>query len=276
MDWNELLQSGFLIKVAAAIIELIIGMFLARWVRNWILKMKPIGMDKGVLTFGASAAGILVTVLAIIIALGQIGVNLDILIGAFSAVGLGVSLALKESMANVAGGLQILLTRPFKVGDYIEYGETGGTVKQIELMFTSLQTPNLQQVVIPNASLVSGEITNYSAYPNRRIVISVPISTGADYRSFRAEAQDLLEQTDKILKDPAPKTAVSGFTASGNGMTINVICYSRTSDYWDMVYYLYESLQALLQKVSVDQPVDLIKIISDHPGADDLTKNSLN
>ncbi len=264
MDWAAIFHNDFWFKAIAAVLELIVGMFAAGWMHSWIMKMKPIGMDKGVLTFAASASSILVRILAVIIALGQLGVKLDILVGAFSAVGLGVSLALKESMANVAGGLQILITKPFAVGDYIEYGEpggVGGTVTEIELMFTSLQTPNMQQVVIPNASLVSGNIINYSTYSKRRIVISTPVSSSGDYESFRKDVQHLLDTTEKILKDPAPITAVSGFTTNGNGMTINIICYTPTSEYWGMLYYLNEQIQLILKKYSLNQPTDLVRIL---------------
>lgn len=281
MDWNSIFSNAFLLKVIAAVVELVIGMFAARWVSRSILRMKPIGMEKGVLTFAASASGILVRIFAVVIALGQIGAKMDVLVGAFSAVGLGVSLALKESMANVAGGLQILITKPFKVGDYIEYGELGGiggTVKQIELMFTSLQTPNLQEIVIPNASLVSGNIVNYSANINRRIVISVPVAGSIRYESFRKSLQDLLDSTKEILKDPKPMTAVSGFTAAGNGMTINVIAYTRTDKYWDMLYYLNEQIQHLMVEYAMEQPTDLVRIIDPQMLSKDLAnvKNPLS
>lgn len=263
INWASIFPNDYLFKVIAAVVELIIGMLIAPMVKSWIMKMKPIGMDQGVLTFAGSTAGITVRVITVIIALGQLGVKMDILVGAISALGLGISLALKESMANVAGGLQILITRPFKIGDYIEVSPPngiGGTVKEIELMFTTLQTPNLQKVVIPNSTMVSQNLIDYSEFPNRRIVVSVPVSMNGDYESFRTRMVDILNNTPKILKDPKPMSAVSGFTTDGNGMTINLVCYCRGSDYWDMLYYVNEQAQILLKETGLSQPVNRVEV----------------
>lgn len=256
------LPTDFLFKVILALIELAIGMVLAPIVRRWILKMKPYGVDSGVMTFTASAAYIGVTGIAIIIAMAQIGVKMDILTGIFSAIGLGVSLSLKESMANVAGGIQILMTKPFKVSDYIACGDQEGTVCEIEMMFTTLQTANMQLVVIPNATIVSTNLINYSHFPSRRLVISVPLCTGGRYENFRSEILAKLNSQPRIKKDPAPKTVIAGFLPAGNGITINLVCYTAITDYWDMLYWVNEQVQDLLISTPRNQPVDQVLLVS--------------
>lgn len=139
MNWMTLL-----VRIGIFLIILLIGFLLGPATRNVIEKMARNAQDKGVYTFMGSMASNSIKLIAFIIALSSIGVDTTVLVGAFSALGVGLSLALKNNMANVAGGMQILLTRPFKVGDYISVAGTQqmyeGTCTAIEIMYTSLVT----------------------------------------------------------------------------------------------------------------------------------------
>lgn len=260
MTFEEFIHNSFLVKLAAAALEILVGFLLAPLIKKMILKLDKRGVDAGVLTFTASCTSIGIRAFAIIIALAQIGVDMSVAVGAFSAIGLGISLALKENMANVAGGMQILMTRPFKVGDYISCQSQEGTVKEIEIMFTTMQTINNQEIIIPNASLVTSTITNYSRYPNRRLVQGVPVSCSADYETFRAQMLDWMNADSRILKDPAPKTVINGFTENGEGMIINLVCYARNEDFWDMKYDLLQAVQQKRTALHLDPPVQMIEV----------------
>lgn len=251
-------NNEFIIKLLMAAAELAAGFLLAPFIRSLILRLKVKGVDTGVLTFTSSAASILIKFLAIVVALAQIGVDVSMIVGAFSAIGLGVSLAMKESMANVAGGLQILINKPFKVGDYIAMGDVEGTCMQIEIMYSILETVNKQQVIIPNASLCSNTLINYSEYPLRRIVISVPVGVDCDYRTLRAKLFDLMDSDSRVEKDPLPKTVIAGFSDSGYGMKINMICYCDRLDYWDLLYMLNEQVHEILYALDIKAPVQMI------------------
>lgn len=265
LDWSSLFDSvihnAFFYKLLAAIAELVIGFILGPVARRMILRIQGKGVDAGVLTFVASFVNIAIRFLAVIVALGQIGVPVATMVGALSAIGLGVTLALKESMANVAGGIQVLITKPFKVGDYISVmGSSEGTVMEIEIMFTTLQTANQQQVVIPNSYIVSNTIINYSNYPNRRIVITVPSNLNADCEEFRARITEIMEDHPSVLKDPKPVTVIPGFTADGSGVNINAVCYVHYQNYWQTLYDLNEAIQKARLQTGLQQPATLVEV----------------
>lgn len=262
MTWDAFIHNNFLIKLAAAIVELLVGYFLGPFIKRQIMRFhNRKGVEEGVLTFTGSFANIFIRILAVIIALGQIGVDMSVAVGAFSALGLGISLALKDNMANVAGGLEILVTKPFKVGDYIECESLEGTVQAIEIMFTTLVTFDHQEVVIPNATLISSPVTNYSSLPSRRIVIAVPLSIQDDFENFRKQLQALMERESGVLNVPAPKTVVGDYTANGMGIQIKTVCYSLTDNYWDVLFDLKEKIEAIRKAESLNPPVDLIQVV---------------
>ncbi len=262
---NELaqaLQNSYLVKVIAAIIEVIISFFLGPFVKRQIMRLhNQKGVDEGVLTFTGSLANTAIRFIGFIIALGQLGVDMSVVVGAFSAVGLGVSLALKENMSNVASGMQILITKPFKVGDYIACDGLEGTVTAIEIMFTTLKTVDNQQVVIPNAILISQSVVNYSLYPTRRINIIVPISCLDDYEGFRLKAQDIMEAQSGVLADPVPKTVVGTYTPDGRAIQIKLVCYAQNGNYWDTYYALTNKIEVLRKEIALHPPIDLIQVV---------------
>lgn len=261
MSWEAFIHNNFLVKLAVAALELVVGFFLGPMVKNMIMRLQNRkGVDEGVLTFTGSVASILIRLLAIIIALGQIGVDMSVVVGAFSAVGLGISLALKDNMANVASGLQILITRPFRVGDYIACKEMEGTVMSVEIMFTTLETFDNQLVVIPNRELIANAVTNYSVYPSRRLVLKVPVSLFSDVEEFRARALSIMQTNSKVLKDPAPKTVIGDYTPSGTGIEVGLVCYSTIEDFWDMKFELQEAVQTMRRELGINAPKDYVEV----------------
>lgn len=260
--WESFINNSFLVKLAAAIVELLVGFVLGPLVKKLILKMHARGIDEGVLTFTGSICNYGIRILAVVVALAQIGVDTSVLVGALSALGLGVSLALKENMANVAGGLQILITKPFKIGDYISCGDDEGTVESIDIMFTTLKTYDNQLVVMPNSGLVSGNITNFSYYPLRRIAVKVPVSSMGDYTDFCKKILSVISTNAKIAKDPAPTTAVSGFMENGNGMYITVYCHTTVEEYWDQLFWVNEKIQDVRKACDLMPPVSYYEEVS--------------
>lgn len=262
MSWEQFISNNFLVKLAAAIVELVIGFFLGPLCKRMILKLnKRKGVDEGVLTFTGSFISIFIRILAVIIALGQIGADITAVVGIFSAMGLGVSLALKENMANVAGGLQILLTKPFKVGDYIACGSQEGTVVEIEIMFSTLKTFDNQLIVIPNSMLVSSMLINYSAYPSRRIVAQIPVGATGDYEAFRQKLLALMEANPNILKDPAPHTVIGDLNEQGNALPVKVLCYTLNEHYWDVKFQLNDQIHALRRQMKLEPPASYVEVV---------------
>lgn len=264
MNWESLLNNSFLIKLLVAVVEVLVGFVLGPLAKRLLLRLSNRkGVDEGVLTFTGSFLSLFVRVLAVVIALGQLGADMTAVIGIFSAMGLGISLALKESMANVAGGLQILLTKPFGVGDYISCQDQEGTVQEIELMFTTLQTFNNQLIVVPNSILVSNSLINYTKYPTRRLVLPIPVAVMKDADAFCAAMQKEMENNPKILKSPAPRMVVGDYTADGKGVEINAICYTLNDNYWEEKYAQSAKMQELRKTFNLEPPISVVSLNPD-------------
>jgi small conductance mechanosensitive channel len=241
----------FLIKLAVAGLEIFVGFVLGPAIKRTIERFKSRALDKGVLTFLGSFANIAIKILAIIIALSQLGVNMDVIVGMFSAVGLGVSLALQSNMANLAGGMQILLTRPFTIGDFISTDGQEGTVSRIELMYTTLVTANKQEVIIPNSNLVSKPVVNYTYETYRRIVIEVPVAANYNPSAFKEKVLEIAQNHPQVVKDPEYSVCTSALSANSN--TVTLYAYCLVKDYWQTLYDLNQSI--LEAKLAMDVPV---------------------
>ena len=155
------------------VLEICAGLILGPFVKRMILRMVRKAPNKGVLTFLASLVNVMIIGLSFLLAMEQLGFKMSGTLSLLSAVGLGMTLALKDNMANVAGGLQILLTRPFAVGDYISVGGNQGTVSGIELMYTTVRTNGSKEVIIPNSLLVSDTIVNWSRDPLLHLTVHI-------------------------------------------------------------------------------------------------------
>lgn len=255
--------STFLIKLAYSAFIIFIAFLIGPRLKRLIEKGAKHPNEKGAVTFIGSLVSIGTKALGIIVALGQMGVDTSVIVGAFSALGLGISLALKNNMSNVAGGLQIILTKPFTVGDYISIGDKEGTVLKIETMFTTLATYSGQDVIIPNSSCVSEIIVNYSIQPNRRIAIQIPVSLHTDVEAFQEEINKIMNADERILKDPAPHSALTSFSANGQGIVVTAYSYTPIEQYWDVLYDLNLAFQKKRLDANIAQPYDSIQIISD-------------
>ena len=198
----------FLEKAWIPLLEVVCGVVLGPFVKRILMRAARNAPDQGALTFLASFSNITIIVFSIILAIEQLGINMTSIVALVSALGLGVSLAVKNNMANVAGGIQILLTKPFVVGDYIRIDEHKGVVKSIELMFTTLVTDNNKLVVVPNDEIVTNLVTNYSQTPTRRLRLVIPVKLPDDIPKVCARIQAIVEGDPRILKDPPLRVTV--------------------------------------------------------------------
>lgn len=223
------INTDLLLKVGIAAGEFLIAYVLGNVVNriiNWFARRK---VQKGAFTFLASFINIAIKIVGIIIALDQLGVSMNVIISGLSALGLGIALALKDNMASVASGLQILLTKPFVLGDYIKVGSHEGVVKAIEITFTMLETRNDEIVIISNNKMISKMLVNYSSVPRRRIVIQYPCM-----KDDVAEKEKLLisaaKNCDLVLPDPKPEVIISSLHEQN--ATLELLCYTHAKDYW--------------------------------------------
>lgn len=250
----------FLIKAGMGLAILVVGFVIARIVKHSILKLINKTNDTGVLSFVASCVSIFIQVISVVVMLSSWGMDLNIIVGAFSAMGLGISLALKENMANVAGGLQILLTRPFVLHDYIRLGSDEGTVTRIEVMFTVLTTPSMQEVIIPNSMIVQDVLINYSREINRRIHIQIPIPLEADMDVMKSICEEILDQEDLVLDDQPKEVVVESF--QDRSMVFGVFAWTKTADYWTCLYRINDKIQKKRQGHGIAPVVNQVQIKS--------------
>lgn len=243
------------LAIAAAIVA--IGFVLGPLFKKWIIKLSKSAPDRGALTFLGSCTSVCVKIFSIVIALSHLGLNMNVIVGAFSALGLGVSLALKDNMANVAGGIQILFTRPFSVGDYIKIEDKEGTVVRIEVMFVVLRTANNQEIIVPNSVAISDIVVNYSLQQNRRVYISFDIAFEEDVDRVIAMCDEILSKDVRVLRDPMYQVVVEQLKPTGIQMAI--YCWCDLSEYWNVLYDVNKAIQKKRLELNIKPGYTLIK-----------------
>ena len=227
------------LKVIAALAILIIGKWIAKIFKTIVNKALSLrNVDATIVSFVASMTYYLLLIVFVLAALSQLGVQTTSFVAIIGAAGLAIGLALQGSLANFAAGFLMIIFRPFKVGDYIEGAGTAGTVEQIQIFTTQLKTPDNKTVIIPNASLTSDNIVNYSSKGTRRCDLVFGIGYEDDIDKAKKILQDLIEADERILKDPAPLIAVSELADSSVNFVVRP--WVKSNDYWAVYFDLTE------------------------------------
>lgn len=262
----ETMWQDFLLWIQEALPRLIgaLLIFAIGWkLSDWLIRigkrmLNRTGVEAGFVTFVGSLLKILLKVIVVIAVLDQLNVNVSAIVAAVGAAGVTAALALKDNLSNVACGAQIILTKPFKVGDYIAVDSTEGTVMRIEMMFTVLKTFDNREVVIPNSTLTAAVITNYTAMENRMLDLTYGISYQDDLLAAKAVLQKLAEENPKILKEPAPMVAVREHGASAVRLLLRVWC--KTADYWPLYYEMQEQVKLAFDRAKLTIPFDQVDV----------------
>ncbi len=165
----------------------------------------------------------------------------SLIIAVVGAAGLAIGLALKDSLANFAAGIMLVIFRPFKIGDFVEITDVSGTVKEIKLFSTYLRTTDNKSMIIPNSQVTNDVITNYSAQTTRRIDLVIGVSYDDDIRTARKIIEDTLKAHKKVLIDPEPKVMLNELGASSVNFTVRP--WVKTADYWPVRAELLEQLK---------------------------------
>jgi len=240
-------------KVLAAIAIYIIGKWVAKILRGFLKRvMIRAKTDETLAGFLSNIAYALLTIVVIIAALGQIGVDTNSFVALIAAAGLAVGFALQGSLSNFAAGVMIIMFRPFKLGDFIEAGGTTGTVEEIVIFSTILKTPDNKKVIVPNSNMTDGNIVNYSANNTRR----VDMVFGIGYDDDLKKAKDLLE---KILADHAlvlakPESLVAVAELADSSVNFNVRPWVKTADYWTVFADIHEIVKLKLDEAGISIP----------------------
>ena len=259
IDWAGLYQQfqtigiTFGIRIIAAIAIFLIGRMVARVVTNGIEKvLASRDVDKILQTFFSNLVYWALMTFVIIATINQVGVQTTSLIAIMGAAGLAVGLALQGSLSNFAAGVLIVMFRPYKVGDFVEAAGIAGSVVQVQILTTVLKTGDNKQIVVPNAQIMSGIITNYSANDTRRIDLVIGIGYDDDIDKTRDTIQQLVDADDRILKDPACLIAVSELADSSVNFVVRP--WVKSADYSAVNFGLTEAIKKRFDKEGISFP----------------------
>lgn len=238
--WELLTIYG--LKCIAGIVVFIVGRWVAKGLTNLARKlMEKKAVDHTLISFVVNLTYIALLVFVVLAALGQLGIQTTSFIAVIGAAGLAIGLALQGSLSNFAAGFLMIIFRPFKVGDFIEGAGVSGTVEALHIFTTQLKSPDNKTVIVPNASLTAGNITNYSTKPTRRVDIVMGIGYGDDIDKAKKIMADVLAKDGRILKEPAPTIAVVELADSSVNFVVRP--WVKADDYWNVYFDTTENIK---------------------------------
>lgn len=253
---GEVLTAAVLSAVCLVVIRLLL-----RMIRRLLGRSRLDGRMQKYLLSGSRLALYLI---AGIIVVESLGIDMTSLVAILSVASLGVTLAAEDVLANVAGGLVILSSHPFSIGDYIEVSGTAGTVEDISLNYTRLITPDGLLVMLPNKTLADSQMTNYTVLGRRRITWRMPASYDVPTETVKAACRKALAATEHILPEPAPAVYLSRYGDSAIEYT--VYCWAETEHYWAAHYALAEHLREAFGSSGVNIPFSRVDVHLVKPG----------
>lgn len=261
IDWEELWKwfVAFLPKFIGALLIFMIGWWLSGVIANILTKgMAKAKVDQGIATFLNSCIKVVIKIIVLISALSTLGMNVTTLVAALGTAGVAVGLALKDSLSNFASGVLILFNRIFKVGDFIEIDGEKGTVRRIELMFTTLATADNKRIVIPNSVLTRDMIVNYTAKDIRRQDMTVGVAYGSDILVVKKAILTALKESKMVSWDKEPTIGISSFDDSAITFDIKVWVFTKTFN--ESRYEINENILAELTKAGIEIPFNQLDV----------------
>ncbi|MFW5498926.1 MULTISPECIES: mechanosensitive ion channel family protein [unclassified Maridesulfovibrio] len=241
------------LRILVAILVLLVGRMISRQVSNVVKRMMLKAKVDDILTsFIATIVYYALLSAFVVAALGQAGINVTSFLAVLGAAGLAIGLALKDTLANFAAGVMLILLRMFKKGDYVTIAGTSGTVQELSAFYTELSTPDNQRVVVPNSSILGSVIVNTSAHKTRRIDLIIGISYEDDIEKAKSIIKSILEAEGRLLKTPEPLIAVGNLGDSS--VDIFVRPWVGTGDYWPTKYALLEKIKISLDEAGISIP----------------------
>ena len=241
-------------KFLMAIVVLIAGLIVIRWITRALVRfMKKGNINPSLIPFLKTLTNIGLKVMLIISVMGMVGIQMTSFIAVLGAAGLAVGLALQGTLQNFAGGVMILLFKPYEVGHFIEAQGYMGTVKEIQIFTTVLTTPDNRKVIIPNSPLATGSIINYSAMPIRRIDFSFGIGYGDDIDKAKDILLKMAQKDERVLKDENPP-AVMVEALADSSVNLKLRTWVKSEDYWSLFFDITENVKKQFDAAGISIP----------------------
>jgi len=262
--WNQLASLAMSIgmKLVWAIVILIVGLKLVSFFCKRLQKSKFYGsIDDSVARFLTSALRICLNCVVVISAALVLGVPAASFVAVLGSAGLAVGLALQGSLSNLAGSVMIMLFRPFKVGDYIEVAGAAGTVEEINLFYTILNTPDNKKITIPNATASNGVIVDYSTNEHRRVDFKFSVAYGTDVEKVKSMLLEIANAHPLVLKDEEGRAPVS-MLGCQNESSLDIILrvWGKGSDYWTLNFDILQTAHRRMVEEGIQIPFNQLDV----------------
>ncbi len=269
--WNTVLNwlthTG--IKIVIAIAVLLISFAIINAITKKIYKTcQKKHADETISRVATQAARIALKILVLVCLIAYLGFEIAAISAVISSIGIGISLAVQGTLGNFAGGVIIIVMRPFKIGDYITSNGVEGTVEDIKLFYTHIVTTDNKAVVIPNGTLANNVIVNASAKDTRRVDIVMQVAYGSDVKLVKELIKKVCEENELAFKDPAPFVEMSELNESSLDFTVRVWC--NRPDYWTVKFALLDNIKKALDENGIEIPFRQVDVhVKDEATAND-------
>jgi len=246
--WTQV--SGYLatngLTLVGALVLFIVGRWAAKIATRLLSKtMKKAKVEPVLVSFAENLAYIGLLTLVVIAALGMAGIPTASFAAVIAAAGLAIGLALQGSLSNFAAGVLMVIFRPIRTGDFVEVGGAAGSVKEVQIFNTILDSPDNVRIIVPNAQVMGGNIKNYTANGTRRVDMVIGVSYEDDLKKTRAIIEKVIAADERILPDPAPTVAVSELADSSVNFVVRP--WVKGADYWNVRFALTENIKVALE-----------------------------
>ncbi|WP_455757311.1 mechanosensitive ion channel family protein [Sulfurimonas sp.] len=252
-DMAIMYTSEYGMKILSALLIFIIGKWAVKRITEFTKKMMiKAKVDETLIEFSESLIYFLLLLMVVLASLNAIGVNTTSFMAVLGAAGLAVGLALQGSLANIGAAVLIIVFRPFKVGDFIEAGGATGTVEDVNLFSTIIAPIDNRTIIVPNSSIIGGNITNYSNKTQRRVDHVFGIGYGDDLKLAKDTLMEIMESDERVLSEPAPFVAVSELGDSSVNFVFRA--WVETADYWDVYFDMLEKVKLTFDEKGISIP----------------------
>lgn len=242
-------------SILSAVIIYIVGRFLIKQISRVVVKiLEKRKLEISVQTFLRSFLNLTLNLVLAFAIISKLGVETSSLAALLASAGVAIGMALSGNLSNFAGGLIILVFKPFKVGDYIESDaqKVGGTVREIQIFHTILTTPENKVIYVPNGSLSSNAIVNYSKQDKRRVELVIGVEYGENYNRVKEVLERIIKEDSRILQDPAPFIGLGALSASSVDIKLRV--WTSTEEYWNVYFDLHKVVYETFNKEGIGFP----------------------
>ena len=251
------------VSIVGKIIKLLLIWYIGRWLSRRLIKVIKVVMERrdvnlSIRSFVSSLLDVVTMAIIIIMIISVLGIDTSSFIALFASAGVAVGMALSGTLQNFAGGVIILLFRPFKVGDFIEAQGVAGTVREIQMFNTLVATGDNKIILLPNGPVSTGIINNYSRETVRRVDMTYSISYGDDFEKAREVLMRLISEDARILGNPAPAIALSSLAASSIDISVRV--WSKQEDYWGVMFDMNKKVYETFPKEGLNFPYQTLTV----------------